>query len=475
MINGIDAGVLAISNILYQPWFVPLILIAGGIYMTFRCKFMQVGMFKEACKVITEKPHEGGVSSFGALMVSTASRVGTGNIIGVATAIICGGPGAIFWMWVTAFFGGASAFVESTLAQIYKRKDDDGTSKGGPAFYMRDALGQRWLGVIFSILIIGTYMVGYNMLAAYNLQSTFKVYSFYHDGSTPAIIGVILAILFGAVVLGGAKRLIKVTEVLVPVMGITYVLVSLIVLAINIPNLGHMFGMIFESAFDFKAIFGGFAGSCIMYGVKRGLYAKEAGMGSAPNAAARADVSHPAKQGLVQMLSVFIDTLLICTATAFMCMSTMTETAPYNLEDGPAAANYVQDSLASVFGAFGPTFIVIAMAFFAFTTLIGNYSYCEGCFEFIINREAKHKELVVMRIIASILIFLGSVASAGLVWDLADMFQGLMVVTNVPTILILGGIAFRCLDDYKKQMAEGKNPIFKAASIGLKQKTDYWN
>ncbi|MBQ6370954.1 MAG: alanine:cation symporter family protein [Firmicutes bacterium] len=475
MLNGIDQGVLAVSNILYQPWFVPLILIAGGIYLTFRCGFMQIGMFKEACKVITEKPHEGGVSSFGALMVSTASRVGTGNIIGVATAIICGGPGAIFWMWITAFFGGASAFVESTLAQIFKKKDDDGTSKGGPAFYMRDALGQRWLGVIFSILIIFTYMVGYNMLAAYNFQSTFKTYDFYNESSTPVIIGVILAVLFGAVVLGGAKRLIKVTEVLVPVMGIMYVLVSLIVLAINIPNLGHMFGMIFASAFDFKAIFGGFAGSCIMYGVKRGLYSNEAGMGSAPNAAARADVSHPAKQGMVQMLSVFIDTLLICTATAFMCMSTMTDASAYNLESGPEAASYVQDSLASVFGEFGPTFIVIAMAFFAFTTLIGNYSYCEGCYEFIINREATHGELIVMRIIAAVLVFLGSVASAGLVWDIADMMQGLMVVTNVPSILILGGIAFKCLDDYKKQMRQGINPIFKAKDIGLKQKTDYWN
>ena len=476
MFDVIDQGVLAVSNILYQPWFVPLLLIAGGIYLTFRCKFMQIGMFKEACKVIMEKPHEeGGVSSFGALMVSTASRVGTGNIIGVATAIICGGPGAIFWMWITAFFGGASAFIESTLAQIYKKRDNDGTFKGGPAFYMKDALGQRWLGVVFSILIIFTYMVGYNMLAAYNLQSTFAVYGFYHEGSTPAIIGVILAILFGAVVLGGAKRLIKVTEVLVPVMGVMYVLVALIVLILNIGNLGHMFGLIFSSAFDFKAIFGGFAGSCIMYGVKRGLYSNEAGMGSAPNAAARADVSHPAKQGLVQMLSVFIDTLLICTATAFMCLSTMNDPAAYNLEDGPQAATYVQDSLASVFGAFGPTFIVIAMLFFAFTTLIGNYSYCEGCYEFIINREATHGELIVMRIIASILIFVGAIASAGLVWDIADMMQGLMVVTNVPSILILGGIAFKCLDDYKKQMRQGINPIFKAKDIGLKQKTDYWN
>ena len=473
--GAIDSVVLAISNILYQPWCVPLILIGGAIYLTFRCGFLQIGMFREACKVIMEKPHEGGVSSFGALMVSTASRVGTGNIIGVSTAIVCGGPGAIFWMWITAFFGGASAFVESTLAQIYKKKDDDGTFKGGPAFYMRDALGQKWLGVIFSIFIIFTYMIGYNMLAAYNLQSTFAVFDFYNETSTPAIIGLILMILFGVIVFGGAKRLIKVTEVLVPVMGVMYVIVSLIVLAINIPNLGHMFGMIFSDAFDFKSIFGGFAGSCIMYGVKRGLYSNEAGMGSAPNAAARADVSHPAKQGLVQMLSVFIDTLIICTATAFMCLSTNVVRTEYIDAEGNAnAAGYVQDSLGSVFGGFGPTFIVIAMAFFAFTTLIGNYSYCEGCFEFIINREAKKGELIIMRLLAAVLVFVGAIASAGLVWDIADMMQGLMVITNVPTIVILGGIAFKCLNDYRAQLQQGINPIFKAKNIGLKQDTDFW-
>lgn len=471
----IDAGVCAVSNILYQPWFVPLLLIAGGIYLTIRCGFMQVGMFREACRVIVEKPHEGGISSFGALMVSTASRVGTGNIIGVSTAIILGGPGAIFWMWITAFFGGASAFVESTLAQIFKKRDDDGSFKGGPAFYMRDALGQKWLGVIFSILIIFTYMVGYNMLASYNLQSTFAAFSFYDASLTPKIIGVVLAVLFAIIVLGGAKRLIKVTEVLVPVMGVMYVLVSLIVLALNITNLGHMFAEIFSSAFDFEAIFGGFTGSCIMWGVKRGLYSNEAGMGSAPNAAAKADVSHPAKQGLVQMLSVFIDTLLICTATAFMCLSTDVIPTDYIDSEGAAmAAGFVQDSLASVFGGFGPAFIAIAMCFFAFTTLIGNYSYCEGCYEFIIGREASKTELVIMRIIASILVFIGAVASAGLVWDIADMMQGLMVVTNVPTILILGGIAFKCLDNYKKQMKEGINPIFKARDIGITVETDWW-
>ena len=476
MFESLNEAVLFISDILYKPFIVPLILIAGGIYLTIRCKFMQFGMFKEACKVITERPtHEGGISSFGALMVSTASRVGTGNIIGVSTAIILGGPGAIFWMWVTAFFGGASAFIESTLAQIYKVPDDENTTKGGPAFYMRDALGQRWLGVIFSVFIIFTYMVGYNMLASYNLQSTLATYDFYSEKATPAIVGLILAFLFGAVVLGGAKRLIKVTEVLVPIMGVMYVLVSLIVLAINIPNLGHMFGMIFENAFDFKSIFGGFAGSCIMYGVKRGLYSNEAGMGSAPNAAARADVSHPAKQGLVQMLSVFLDTLVICTATAFMCLSTKVAGADYIDAEGNAnAAGYVQDSLASVFGHFGPTFIVIAMSFFAFTTLIGNYSYCESCFEFILNREANNTELSLMRILASVLIFVGAVASADLVWNIADMMQGLMVVTNVPTILILGGIAFKCLDDYRRQMRQGINPVFKAENIGLNLKTDYW-
>ena len=313
------------------------------------------------------------------------------------------------------------------------------------------------------------------MLASYNLQSTFAAFSFYDASLTPKIIGVVLAVLFAIIVLGGAKRLIKVTEVLVPVMGVMYVLVSLIVLALNITNLGHMFAEIFSSAFDFEAIFGGFTGSCIMWGVKRGLYSNEAGMGSAPNAAAKADVSHPAKQGLVQMLSVFIDTLLICTATAFMCLSTDVIPTDYIDSEGAAmAAGFVQDSLASVFGGFGPAFIAIAMCFFAFTTLIGNYSYCEGCYEFIIGREASKAELVIMRIIASILVFIGAVASAGLVWDIADMMQGLMVVTNVPTILILGGIAFKCLDNYKKQMKEGINPIFKARDIGITVETDWW-
>lgn len=466
LINGI---INAVSGLLYQPWCVPLILLAGGIFLTVRSKFIQVRLFKESFKVILEKPAtENGISSFGALMVSTASRVGTGNIIGVATAICAGGAGAVFWMWVTAIIGGASAFVESTLAQIYKKRNDDGTSYGGPAFYMRDALKQRWLGVIFSVLIIMTYAVGYNMLAAYNLQDTFSAFDFYSK-TTAVVIGIILAVLFGIIVIGGAKRLVKVTEVMVPVMGVLYVLVAIFVLILNAKQLPGMFAMIFESAFDFKAIFGGFAGSCIMNGIKRGLYSNEAGMGSAPNAAATADVSHPAKQGLVQMLSVFIDTLLICTATAFMCLSSG---VAFNSDMG--GASFVQASMAENLGSFGPVFLCVAMSLFAFTTLIGNYSYCEGCLRFILNREVSKSGILLFRIIATVLVFVGAIASAGTVWNLADMTQGLMVIVNVPVILILAKPAMLCLEDYCKQKKEGKNPVFIAKDAGIDADLDYW-
>ena len=475
MFDAIHSVILAISDVLYQPWFVPLLLIVGGLYFTFRCKFMQVRLFRESFRVIMEKPKEkNGISSFGALMVSTASRVGTGNIIGVATAICLGGPGAIFWMWITAFIGGATAFVESTLAQIYTKRDTDGSSYGGPAFYMQTALKQRWLGVIFSVLIILIYAVGYNMLAAYNLQSTFAVFDFYDIAVTPKIIGLILAVLFGIIVIGGAKRLIKVTGVMVPIMGVIYVAVSIIVLLLNIGNVPAMLAAVFKSAFDFSAIFGGFAGSCIMWGIKRGLYSNEAGMGSAPNAAAKADVSHPAKQGLVQMLSVFIDTLLICTATAFMCMSTMTDASQFVVDGSANAAGYVQASMDAALGSFGPIFLAVAMSLFAFTTLIGNYSYCEGCLEFIIKRAPSRGELLIFRLMATALVFVGAIASAGFVWDTADMLQGMIVVVNVPSILILGGTAVRCLNDYVKQRGEGKDPHFIAKDIGIKEDTDFW-
>ncbi len=473
MFDAINNVVGAISGVLYQPWCVPLILLAGGLYLTIRSKFIQGRMFTEMFKVVSEKPKtEGGISSFGALMVSTASRVGTGNIIGVTSAIAVGGPGALFWMWITAIIGGASAYVESTLAQIYKKRDLDGTSYGGPAYYMANALGQRWLGVIFSVIIILTYAVGYNMLAAYNLQSTFMPFDIYNEKTTPIIIGIILAVLFGVIIIGGAKRLIGVTGKLVPIMGVLYVAVAIIVMIINIKNIPAMFAMIFESAFDFKAIFGGFAGSCIMNGIKRGLYSNEAGMGSAPNAAAKADVSHPAKQGLVQMLSVFLDTLLICTATGFMVLSSGIGVTEEMKAD---ASLYVQGALAESLGSFGPIFICVAMCLFAFTTLIGNYSYCEGCLDFIAGKKVGKSGLLVFRIVATILIFVGTIASAGMVWNIADMLQGFMVVINVPVIVILAKPAMKALEDYVAQKKAGKDPHFVAKEIGLDDtEMDFW-
>ena len=469
MITAIDNVINAISGVLYKPYIVPLLLILAGIYFTIRLNLLQFRLFGESIRVVKEKPvNLGATSSFGALMVSTASRVGTGNIMGVSTALCLGGPGAIFWMWITAILGGASAFVESTLAQIYKRRDSDGSSYGGPSYYMQDALGQRWLGVIFAVVLILTYAVGYNMLAAYNTQDTFSAFSFYTD-VTPYIIGIVLALLFAVCILGGGKRLTKVTEVLVPVMGILYVVISLVVVIRNIGSLPRVFGMIFGSAFNLKAIFGGFSGSCIMWGIKRGLYSNEAGMGSAPNAAAAADVAHPVKQGLVQMLSVFIDTLLICSATAFMCL--FSGVAP---ESELAGAAYVQSVTRASLGNFGPVFMATAVSLFAFTTLLGNYYYTEGCLRFILKREPGKKFMLVFRLIATLLVFLGTVISAGLAWDTADLLQALMVLINVPVILILAKPAIQALKNYEAQRMAGKDPVYNAEENGI-MGTDFWH
>jgi len=417
---------------------------------------------------VNEKPvNLGATSSFGALMVSTASRVGTGNIMGVSTAICLGGAGAIFWMWITALLGAASAFVESTLAQIYKKRDSDGGSYGGPAYYMEQALGQRWLGIVFSVVLILTYVVGYNMLAAYNTQSTFAGFGFYNK-NTAMIVGGALAALFCVCVIGGGKRLTKVTEVLVPVMGVLYVLVSLYVVITHISSIGAVFGNIFRSAFDFKAILGGFTGSCVMWGIRRGLYSNEAGMGSAPNASASADVSHPAKQGLVQMLSVFIDTLLICSATAFLCLFSGVEPTAE-----AAGAAYVQACTKAALGGFGPVFIAVAVCLFAFTTLLGNYYYTEGCLRFIMKKEPGKGFMLVYRLCATALVFAGAVISADLAWDSADLLQALMVIINVPVIVLLAKPAVAALRDYEWQRRKGKLPAYRANANGVKG-TDFW-
>ena len=361
MFEEIIAG---ISNALYS-YILIILLVVGGLIFCFKTKFVQLRLFKEQIKAVTEKPKDGkGVSSFQALMVSTASRVGTGNIIGVSTALCLGGFGSVFWMWIIAIIGSASAFIESTLAQIYKKKNEDGTYSGGPAYYIQKGLKNKPLAIIFTILLIFTYGVGFNMLASYNLQSTFSSYSFYNSATTPWIIGIILAVICGYCLIGGGKRIISVTSFLVPFMGCAYILASLVIVVINFKMLPDVFRTIFTEAFDFQAIFGGFSGSCVMFGIKRGLFSNEAGVGSAPNASASADVEHPVKQGLVQVLSVFIDTILVCSASAFMCMCSGVKPSQ-ELSGAP----YVQAALSETLGSFGPIFITVAMILFAFTTL----------------------------------------------------------------------------------------------------------
>lgn len=467
----IDKLIGDISTVMYS-YVLIILLLATGLYFTFRTRFVQFRMFLESIRVVGEKPEKAGAtSSFQALMVSTASRVGTGNIIGISTAICAGGFGAVFWMWVIAIIGGASAFIESTLAQIYKRRDPEtGESYGGPSYYIEAALHSRPLAIIFAFSLILTYAGGFNMLASYNLQSTFSGYSFYDPETTPWVIGAILALLVGYCVMGGGKRIVKVTSTLVPFMGGLYVLVSLIVIVMNFGLLPQVLGRIFSEAFDFQAIFGGLAGSCLMYGIKRGLYSNEAGVGSAPNAAASANVSHPVKQGLVQMLSVFIDTLLICTATAFMLLCSGVEPA-VELQGAP----YVQSALAASFGTLGPVFITVAMVLFAFTTLIGNLYYVDNALAYLLGHVPSKRFMVVFRLIAMGLIFLGAGLTLDLVWNLSDVLMGVMVLINIPVIAVLSRPAAAALRNYTEQRRAGKNPVFRAADIGLKEKTEYWN
>ncbi|MBR6573364.1 MAG: alanine:cation symporter family protein [Clostridia bacterium] len=461
------------SNFMYS-YLLIILLLAVGLYFTFRTRFVQLRMLGESIRLVTEKSSDkNSVSAFQALMVSTASRVGTGNIVGVANAIAIGGYGAVFWMWIIALIGGASAFIESTLAQIYKKRDENGGSYGGPAYYIEAALKSRWLGVVFAVALIATYAVGFNMLCSYNLVTSLSQYSFYGDPETslvPLICGAILAVLTAICVLGGGKRIVKVTSFLVPIMGVSYIVMALVTMVLNIGTLPAVFKAIFVSAFDFKAIFGGFAGSALMHGIKRGLYSNEAGVGSAPNAAAAADVSHPVKQGLVQMLSVFIDTLLVCTATAMMCLSSGIVPS-----ESLSGAPFVQTALAASFGQFGYYFITFALLLFAFTTLLGNLFYCEGCLNYIAKRTLSKKVMMVFNLCACGVIFLGALLDFGLVWNLADVLMGIMALINLPVIVLLGRPALGALKDYAAQRKAGQNPVFKAASIGLRQKTDFWN
>lgn len=463
-------NLLASLNDFLYSYILIFLLVAAGIYFSIRTKFVQFRLISDAIKALKEKAENNdngkSVSSFQALMISTASRVGTGNIAGIATAIVAGGPGAVFWMWVMAIVGGASAFVESTLAQVYKVKDGK-EFRGGPSYYIERALGKRWLGIIFSILLIACFAYGFNGLQTYNMSSALEYYiPNYSDTILPAVVGLLIAAATAFVIFGGVHRIGFISSVIVPIMAGIYILMGIFITLTNLNRVPEMFSLIFDGAFDFRAIFGGFAGSTVLIGIKRGLFSNEAGMGSAPNASATATVSHPVKQGMVQVLSVFIDTLMICTTTAFILLLSGVTGVPEKLDGIP----YVQAAISANVGSLGIHFITFSIFAFAFTSLIGNYYYAESNILFI----KKNRILLnVFRITCLIAIFLGAQADFSTVWNLADVLMGFMAIENILVIFLLGGIAFKVLDDYTKQKKQGIDPVFKAKNVGLNN-TDTW-
>lgn len=446
--------------------YVLLILLTGvGLYFTVRTRGVQLRLLKDGIRSMLDKAPEGKngekkVSSFQALMISTASRVGTGNIAGIATAIAAGGPGAVFWMWLMALIGGASAFVESTLAQIYKIKDG-GHFRGGPSYYMQKALGSRPLGILFSISLIICFAYGFNGLQSFNMSSSLEYYiPDYSSTHYPLILGIVLAAATAAVIWGGVHRIGFITSVIVPVMAVIYILIGIVTMILHIGELPQVFGMIFQNAFDFQSMAGGMAGSAVVIGIKRGLFSNEAGMGSAPNASASADVSHPVKQGLVQVISVFIDTLLICSSTAMMLLVSGIQGESGVMDGIP----YVQAAISANVGQWGIHFITFSIFAFAFSSLVGNYFYAESNILFI--KESRGL-LNGFRITCILAIFLGAQADFSLMWNIADITMGIMAIINIISIFLLGGTAIKALKHYEEQIKNGGEISFCGKDIGI--------
>lgn len=443
----------------------PLIIL--GLYFSFKTNFVQFRYIKEMFRLLTDNSSsikdKGSVSSFQAFCISTASRVGTGNLAGIAIAISVGGPGAIFWMWLIALIGSASSFVESTLAQIYKQPDGKGAYIGGPAYYMEKALNMKWLGVIFSILITICFGLVFNSVQS----NTISIAMNEAFGVNNLIMGIILTVLTIAVIFGGVQRIAKVSEIIVPIMAIAYILIAMFVLAINFKEIPGLIASIVENAFGVKQAVGGGLGGILLIGIKRGLFSNEAGMGSAPNAAATANVSHPVKQGLIQTLGVFTDTLVICSCTAFIILL-----SDIDLTSGLTGIQLTQNALSSQIGSFGSIFIAICVLLFAFSSIVGNYYYGEANIEFLTDKKIY---LTFYRICVALMVLFGSIVNMNIVWNLADVFMALMAITNLIAIALLGKFAFKALDDYRKQKNNGiKDPVFKSSSIPELKNVTEW-
>lgn len=434
-------------------------LILCALWFTFRTHFVQFRMVGEMIRLLGESTntHDKGekhVSSFQAFAVSIASRVGTGNLAGVASAIAIGGPGAVFWMWVIALLGSATAFIESTLAQLYKRRHAD-SFIGGPAYYILHGMHCKWMSKLFAILITMTFCMAYISIQSNTIcgamQKAFSI--------NPTWMGVVLAVLSLVIVFGGIQRIAKVSSVLVPLMAVGYVVLALVVIVMNIQLIPHVFRLIVENAFGFEQVAGGGLGATMMNGIKRGLFSNEAGEGSAPNIAATASTTHPVKQGLIQSLGVFTDTLLVCSCTAFIIIISGLYT------DGSASGIMLtQNALEHEVGSSGPIFVAIAIFFFAFSSIIGNYYYGEANVRFLTQRPLA---ILVLRIITGgLMVMFGAIASLDLVWSIGDFFMALVTICNLIAIITLGKYAFRLLDDYRQQKRAGvKSPVFKRETM----------
>ncbi|MEF9991579.1 MAG: alanine/glycine:cation symporter family protein [Romboutsia sp.] len=444
-------------------------LIVLGIYFTIKTNFVQFRFFKEMFRLLgdgssKEAKKEGKVSSFQAFCISTASRVGTGNIAGIAIAVVAGGPGAVFWMWLIALIGSASSFVESTLAQIFKVKDGN-SYRGGPAYYMDQGLGKKWMGIIFSVLITICFGFIFNAVQSNTISAALNN----AFGVDKLLVGLVLAVLTGVVVFGGVYRVAKVSEIIVPIFAVLYILVSLFVVAINITEIPNIFRLIFESAFGFREMAVGTMGGMVLTGVKRGLFSNEAGMGSAPNAAATAHVSHPVKQGLIQTLGVFTDTIVICSCTAFIILLYSDYAT-----SGLTGIELTQAALSAQIGSIGNVFIAVCIFLFAFSSIVGNYYYGQSNIEFMSGSKVI---LNIFRVLVIGMVLFGSVAQVDIVWNLADVFMGIMAIINLIAIAMLGKYSFIALTDYSIQKKSGiKDPIFEASNIeGLENISEWKN
>lgn len=448
-----------------------------GLFYTIATRFLQVRHMKDIFKLMFKGgKSEAGISSFQALTLALSGRVGTGNIAGVATAIAFGGPGAVFWMWAMAFLGAGSAFIEATLGQVYKVKQD-GLFRGGPAYYIEKGLKVKWYAVLFAgvtVIATGILLPGVQANSiALSVDNAF--------GISPAITGAIVVALLAIIIFGGVKRIARVAELVVPFMAAGYILVALIITFMNITELPAVLKLIFSSAFGADAAFGGILGAAISWGVKRGIYSNEAGQGTAPHAAAAAEVSHPAKQGIVQAFSVYVDTLLVCSATAFMIIITgMYNVAPEgkpeivnNLGDIEPGPGYTQAAVESVFPGFGAPFVALSLFFFAFTTIMAYYYMAETNLAYINRKTKRPWTIFALKVVICGMVFYGSVKTAGLAWALGDVGVGSMAWLNIIAILLLTKPTLKVLRDYEAQLKDGKDPVFDPVKLGIED-ADFW-